>query len=182
LRAKCARAAGFSLIEVLCAIIILGVGVVGLSEGITVSLRSSKEAERVSAAADLAAGRIETLRAEGYLTAGETEGDFGGEYPLYGYRQTIGTTSIDGLFEVTVAVNLRGGEEVFELKTLLFEMPLSAIRTSPEDREGKGEGSAAGRPGSPSRNRTGTTPDRTGTTPAPTGRVPPGAAEGRGRP
>ena len=171
------RAAGFSLIEVLCAILILGVGIVGLSEGITVSLRSSKEAERISAAATLAAGRIEMLRAEGYLTEGETEGDFGTEFPLYGYRQTIATTSIDGLFDVTVAVTLRGGEDVFELKTLLFEMPISAIRTSPEDREGKDEGerSPAGREGSRSRYPTGTAP-------GPTGRVPPGAAEGRVRP
>jgi prepilin-type N-terminal cleavage/methylation domain-containing protein len=174
---RSARTAGFSLIEVLCAIIILGVGIVGLSEGITVSLRSSKEAERVSAAAILAAGRIETLRAEGYLTSGETEGDFGTEFPLYGYRQTIATTSIDGLFEVTVAVNVRGGEEVFELKSLLFEMPLSAIRTSPEDRESKGEGE-----GSPAGRDRSRSPFSTGAVPRPAGRVPPGAAEGRVRP
>ena len=50
------RNAGFSLIEVMCAVLILGIGIAGLTQGITTALASSKEAEVQTAAALLAAG------------------------------------------------------------------------------------------------------------------------------
>jgi len=59
------RKRGFSLIEVMCAVAILGVALVGLTQGITTALGSNKESELQTTAALLAAGRIETLRAEG---------------------------------------------------------------------------------------------------------------------
>src|SRR5213595_2971370 len=68
------RNAGFSLVEVMCAILILGIGLVGLTQGITAALRSSKETEVQTAAAFIAAGQIETLRADGIITDGVTEG------------------------------------------------------------------------------------------------------------
>ena len=126
------RRGGFSLVEVLCAVLILGFGLVGLGEGITLALRSSKESERITVAAGLAAERIEVLRAEGYLMAGEDEGDFGVDFPLFGWRQTVvAAADLDGLYEVTVAVRLaKTGEDVFELKTLLFDMPFGSLRSS----------------------------------------------------
>ena len=48
--------AAFSLVEVLCAIFILGVGLVGLTQGITTALSSNKEAELQTAAALIAEG------------------------------------------------------------------------------------------------------------------------------
>ena len=68
------RNAGFSLVEVMCAILILGISLVGLTQGITAALRSSKESELQTTAALIAAGQIETLRAEGFVIDGETEG------------------------------------------------------------------------------------------------------------
>ncbi len=120
------RREGFSLVEVLCSILILGVGLAGILEGITLALKTSKDSEHLTAAALLAAGRIETLRAEGYLLPGEEEGDFGEGFPLYLWRQTISETTLDGLYEVSVAVELASSREpIYDLKTLLFEMPLS---------------------------------------------------------
>src|SRR5882762_5584731 len=58
------RNGGFSLVEVMCAILILGIGLVGLTQGITAALQSSKESELQTTAALLAAGQIETLRAD----------------------------------------------------------------------------------------------------------------------
>ena len=126
LQSRAVRASGgFSLVEVLCALVVLGVGVVGVTEGITGALHSSKEAEVHTTAALLASGRIELLRAEGFFTSGETEGTFGDDFPQYHWRETITGTNPPGLHEVVVAIE-RGAarEKVLELRTLLFKQPL----------------------------------------------------------
>ena len=116
---------GFSLVEVMCAILILGIAIAGLTQGITGALGSSKESELQTAAALIAAGRIETLRAEGYVIDGVEQGEFGEGLALYRWEQTITATSIDGLHEVLVVVeNAKSGQTIYELRTLLFD-PLS---------------------------------------------------------
>ena len=106
--------AGFSLIEVMVAILILGIALVGLTQGITTALGSSKESELQTAAALFAAGQIETLRAENDLTDGTTEGDCGAILPLYRWKQTISPADIDGLHEVDVVVeNAQTGARPF---------------------------------------------------------------------
>ena len=116
---------GFSLVEVMCAILILGIAVAGLTQGITSALGASKESELQTTAALIAAGRIETLRAEGYVTDGVEQGEFGEGLSLYRWEQTITGTSIDGLHEVSVVVeNSKSGQTIYELRTLLFD-PLS---------------------------------------------------------
>lgn len=129
--------AGFSLIEVMCAILILGIALVGLTQGLTTALSSTKESELQSTAALLAAAQIETLRAEGFIAEGESEGDGEDELSLYHWRETISATSIDGLFEVAVVVeNANSGEAIYELRTLLFEPPVDTTET--ESARGKG--------------------------------------------
>lgn len=129
--------AGFSLVEVMIAIVILGIVLVGLTQGITTALSSSKESERQTTAALLAAGQIELLRAEGDLTDGETDGDGGADLPLYRWKQTISPTDVDGLHDVDVVVeNSQTGAEIYELKTLLFEPP-SASSGQPADAKSK---------------------------------------------
>ena len=121
---------GFSLVEVLCAILILGVGLVGLMQGVTTALSSSKEAEVQTTAALFAAGQMETLRADGFLLEGETDGTCGPDLDAYQWRQTVSRTAIDGLFDVVVAVeNAATGRSIYELETLIFD-PLSTSDTT----------------------------------------------------
>jgi type IV pilus modification protein PilV len=116
--------AGFSLIEVMVAILILGVAVAGLTGGVTTALSSSKESELQTTAALLAAGRIETLRAEGDITDGDSDGDFGTGLSLYRWKQTITASEPDGLHEVDVSIEeAKSGKSIYDLKTLLFEAP-----------------------------------------------------------
>jgi general secretion pathway protein I len=116
--------AGFSLIEVIVAILILGVALVGLTEGVTAALSSSKASERQTTAAQLAAGQIETLRASGSYDDGQTDGDFGDEFLQYRWTQTISTTDIPGLHDVEVEVeDSQTGNTIYDLKTSLFELP-----------------------------------------------------------
>src|SRR3954447_9514917 len=98
------RRRAFSLVEVMCAILILGIALVGLTQGITTALSSSKESELQTTAALLASGRMEKVRADGYLKDEVTEGEFGEGLDLYSWRQTITSTDINGLHDVEVAI------------------------------------------------------------------------------
>ena len=126
------NSSGFSLLEVMCAILILGVGLVGLTQGITTALQSGKESELQTTAALLAAGQIETLRADGFVIEGETEGDGEGELSLYHWKQSVTSASIEGLYEVEVTVeHAKTGKTICELKTLLFDPPVSSTLEEP---------------------------------------------------
>ncbi len=125
--------AGFSLVEVLCAIVILGVALAGLVQGISTALGSHKESELQTTAALIAAGLIETLRAEGGLVDGSTEGEYTGGLSLYRWRETISPAGLDGLHEVSVVVeHSRTGKMIYELRTLLFE-PADSSSTDRRD-------------------------------------------------
>jgi prepilin-type N-terminal cleavage/methylation domain-containing protein len=118
------RNAGFSLVEVMCAILILGIALAGLTMGIATALSSSKDSEVQTTAAMMAAGQVEMIRADGFLNDGEDEGDFGEGIPLYRWKQTISGTSIAGLHEIKVVVlNSKTGKDIYELQTLLFDPP-----------------------------------------------------------
>lgn len=130
------RRAAFSLIEVMCATVILAIGVVGLTTAITTAFGSSKESELQSTASMIAAGQIETLRAGGFVTDGEDEGEFSGGLALYRWKQTIVSTAIDGLHEVTVKIlNANSRQEIYELKTMLFDPPLDKVDEKAKERE-----------------------------------------------
>ena len=130
------RTAGFSLIEVMCAILILGIGLVGLTQGLTTALSSSKESELQTSAALIAAGRMETLRADGYLKDGVEDGEGGEGFALYRWKQTISSTKIDGLHEVEVVVeNAKSGRTIYELRTLLFDPPLESSQDESSKRK-----------------------------------------------
>jgi len=108
----------------MCAILILGIAMVGLTLGITTALSSNKESELQTTAALLAAGQIELLQADKILTDGVQEGEFGAGLSLYRWRQSIARTAISGLHEVEVTVeNSKTGKAIYELRTMLFDPP-----------------------------------------------------------
>jgi general secretion pathway protein I len=113
---------GFSLIEVMCAILIMGVALVALTRGMTTALGSTKDSEVQTTVVTLAAGQIETLRASAVLTDDTTEGDFGDSFPKYKWEQTISPGEVDGLHQVDVVVqDSKTGASLFKLTTLLFD-------------------------------------------------------------
>lgn len=129
--------AGFSLVEVMCAILILGIGLTGLTQGITTALRSSKDAELQTAAALIAAGQIEMVRADGFIIDGETEGDPEEDaLSLYHWKQSITASTIDGLHDVKVVVeNSKTGQTIYELRTLLFDPPFDDSASTEKDKK-----------------------------------------------
>jgi prepilin-type N-terminal cleavage/methylation domain-containing protein len=113
---------GFSLIEVMCAILIMGVALVALARGMTTALGSTKDSEVQTTVVSLAAGQIETLRASTVLTDETTEGDFGDSFPKYKWEQTVAPADVDGLHQVDVVVkDAKSGATLYKLTTLLFD-------------------------------------------------------------
>lgn len=122
MKAPCSSA-GFSLIEVMVAILILGVGLAALAHGITTALASSKESEMQTTAALYAAGKVEELRATGELDDGESDGDCGPGLKSYRWKETVSPADINGLHEVDVVIEeAQDGSQIYELKTALFEI------------------------------------------------------------
>ena len=140
------RNSGFSLVEVMCAILILGIALAGLTQGVTTALESSKESELQTTAALIAAGLIETLRAEEYLSDGTTEGDCSEGLALYRWKESITKAGIDGLHQVEVVVqNEKTGQPIYELRTLLFQRPEDSSRGGSRRTDGSGSQRRGGR-------------------------------------
>ncbi len=91
--------AAFSLIEVMVAILILGIALTGLVHGITTALASTKESELQTVAALFAQGKIEELRVAQILDNGDENGDCGAVLPLYRWRQSVTSSTLPGLHE-----------------------------------------------------------------------------------
>jgi type IV pilus modification protein PilV len=125
---------GFSLVEVMVAVFVLAVGLVGLARGITTALVSGKEAETYSQAVELAANRVELLRTDDYFSDGETEGTEG---PLR-WRQTVSPANANGLHQVEVAVErVAGNVQVYTLRTFLYQTPTDRPADKEKDRRDK---------------------------------------------
>ena len=132
------RHSGFTLIEVIVAVAILSIAMVGLVHGISTALSSSKEAELQTTAAMYAAGLIENLRAEGGIIDGQTDGDCGAELPLYRWTESITAADVDGLHQVDVSIlNSHSGQEIYALRTLIFEVPDDSSSKKPADSKSK---------------------------------------------
>ena len=108
------QTSAFSLLEILCAVLVLGVALTGMIQGVTTALSSTKDSELQTVAALFAAGQIETLRAEGGLKDGTSKGDCGESLQLYRWQQTLSPAGIDGLHEVSVIVENATAAQYFE--------------------------------------------------------------------
>lgn len=127
------------MVEVMCAILILGVGVAGLMEGVTMALQSSRESRLLGAAILEAEGVIELLRAEGYVTDGSTEGECSPALRPHRWRRTVTATELEGLHDVEVRVeDGRTGKTICELRTLVFEAPTGTPASGTGSGTGRG--------------------------------------------
>ncbi len=125
---------GFALVEILCALLILGFGLVGLTEAITYALRMSKESEYQTQASLLAAGRLEEIRADKFLSAGSRQGSFTGVFSHFAWTEDITETTTEGLYQVRIEIALADGAvPVYELETLLFDPPYASTLSTSSD-------------------------------------------------
>jgi len=118
---------GFTLVEILAALLIFGLVVVALLEGLAGTTSIQGDLAAMQRAAMLAENVLEEVRLEGSLEAGETSGRFDGEDSAYGWKTTIAKTSTTDLMEVSVRVswNTGRGEKDTALTTLLLSQGTS---------------------------------------------------------
>ncbi len=111
---------GFSLVEMMAALMIFSVGVVAMIEVFAVCVRSTGTARDYSRAVFLAQALVEEALAEDALSEGEETGEFDQELSDGTWERLITATDDEGLYEVYVTVEWqdRGRQRTFELTTL----------------------------------------------------------------
>ncbi len=102
--------AGFTLVEMVVATILLFVGGVAAMMCISSSLRITGVAEAHAKAAMLAERRLAELETQpDELTAGDQQGDFGEEYPGFQWTQSVEPTDLTDVSRVTLTITWPNG-------------------------------------------------------------------------
>ena len=114
---------GFTMVEVLVALAVLVIGMVGLLVLATSLLRASGVIGELDCGAALARNKLEELAVEGIYEEGEDEGDFEEQgYPAYQWNvETTSVEDVAGLYEVKVSVQKQDSRRVWRLVTLARE-------------------------------------------------------------
>ena len=114
---------GFTLMEVLVAMLILSVGLLGMAALITGIINSNKLSNRISTATVLAQDKMEKIRGVGYAGADAEVGTdpYGGvDFPLY--KRITGVVAGDpaaGMKKITVTVYWESDDHSVVLNTIL---------------------------------------------------------------
>ncbi|MBU4259360.1 MAG: prepilin-type N-terminal cleavage/methylation domain-containing protein [Proteobacteria bacterium] len=113
---------GFTLIEVLVAMVILTVGLLGTAALITGIIKGNKVSNRITTATVLAQDKIEEIKGAGYAGADAKAGteDIITNFPLY--KRITGVANDDpaaGMKKITVTVYWDSDNSQVELQTIL---------------------------------------------------------------
>ena len=131
-RAVHARRGGFTLIEVLATLVLLGIVMPVAMRGVSLALAASSIARRTAEATSLAEMKLNELVADGTWQTGGTGGDFADQNQP-DYRWTCENASRDyGTHEVILHVTWtqRGQERTLSLATLVYPDAYAAGTTS----------------------------------------------------
>ena len=133
------RPAGFTLLEVIVSLAIMGVGLVAVLEAYGAAMRLSVQDEFLTTATLLATGKMQEVMKETYITVGTDEGAFGDEFEDFRWTVEIADSEIEGLELVTVTVYWEAAEREDYL-VLTTALPYQ----EPEETEGAGTGGGGG--------------------------------------
>jgi general secretion pathway protein I len=101
---------GFTLLEVMVAVAILAIALVGILKANVQSLESLAESREMTTASLLAANKLAEVEAVGAAHWTEFQGDFGENYPGFVWRLESETTAVPGLVRFAITVERRDGE------------------------------------------------------------------------
>ena len=148
-------AGGFTLIEVLAALVFLAILVPAVVSALTISTRVSTLAERRSVATELAENQLnEELLANTWQSGAATQGDFGPAYPGYTWQMTqtswggAGTGQAGGTSDMTqltmeVTFPVQGQAQSVKLTTLVSANLSSAQQSATSGTNSTGTGSSS---------------------------------------
>ncbi len=112
---------GFTLLEVIVSLVVLAADLVAVLGAFTASMAATGAAENRTIATMLLNEKLEELKKEPLVTAGEDEGDFGEEFEDYRWNVEVIESGTPGLVYVVVTVSWleRGKETELSIRTLL---------------------------------------------------------------
>ena len=93
------------MIELLVAIVILSVGVVGVLRAFALATRYNYSAENETSAGFLAHDLLEETRSTGVLSEGIESGTFDGDQSRFAWTRSVRKTDKDQLYEVSVTIS-----------------------------------------------------------------------------
>ena len=132
---------GMTLLEVLVAMTVLAIGVVGVLGAVAAAVRSNTAAEQYSLGTLLAERVAAELDRLDTLQAGELSGVFDASAPDYSWTAQVGSADEDGIYSVKIIVYWHEKTRRLELDTSLRPHTLPAAPTA-------GQGTAGAAPGS----------------------------------
>ncbi|MCX6338405.1 MAG: type II secretion system minor pseudopilin GspI [Candidatus Aureabacteria bacterium] len=127
-RPRCGTHRGFTLVEVMVALVIISIGMVTLLSTHVISTRTYAEAKATTVCSLLAQQKLAELQAGELPPPGETSGGFE-DNEHYQWTLSVRETELEALREVTLEVSLRPPEEIEETEG----MPKVTVTTSLAD-------------------------------------------------
>ena len=111
----------FTFVEILASMVFLAILVPAVMEGIALASRMSVISERSSVAAELAENKMGELTMDNAWASGETNGDFGNDWPGYRWEATQSTWDMDAMIALNLDVffTVQGQERSVRLITLV---------------------------------------------------------------
>ncbi len=128
---------GFTLIEIMVALSVLSISLVILLGLRNRSIALAAKSRHTIEATLLARQKITEISISGFPDLGESEGDFGNEYPLYRWRKNVVQTPFEEVREMFLEIIWKNNDqkENISVTTYLFD-----DKTRP-GRRGSGSGS-----------------------------------------
>jgi type IV pilus assembly protein PilV len=120
------NAGGFTLTEVMIAIVVFSVGLLGIAQTLVVVIHTNLSARQLTAATTLAQAGLEDVHRIGYAAADSAAGtnDYGSLANFAAYKRvtTIATgTPGSGMKTATITVSWKGDQRSLSLSTILTE-------------------------------------------------------------
>ncbi len=111
---------GFSLVEMLAALIIFSLGVMAVLQVIAASVQSTSATVGYTEAVFLAQQRVEETVATAALAPTSDSGDFGEVYPRHAWKREVEEVEAGQLYRIRVDItwNERGSDRQYTLTTL----------------------------------------------------------------
>lgn len=95
---------GFTLLEVIVAMVIVVVGLVLISQAFSIGLRAVRVSDKATVARFLAEQKITDLETQAFTALQSTNGDFGTDYPGFTWQEEVITTNLDNLIQVNLTI------------------------------------------------------------------------------
>lgn len=117
------RRGAFTFVEILAALVFLGILMPAVITGLTLSSRASIAAERTATATQLAENQLAQAMLDGSWQTGGTKGDFGPDWKDFRWELTRGDWAADSMSELTLTVrfSVQGRDQSVRLTTLASE-------------------------------------------------------------